>query len=255
MHYVFLLFGLVFLVLLVWGFRRFEIYKAEKQSNMSTKDDDVDAKDDSEGEHRFEESDNLGTRCDTESRGNAYFVSLFQKDPEPILFYFFNTEAQAIKALSEVSCIEVAKDSGKLISTKILTFGVFPAVEEDDHRTWAALIAGNNLTHDLWSEARDCFVANGGRMRREDNPHKSAKKQYQSGKQNLADTSGEVTFVRDINLANHGGIGTKKIYKAMSKESAIRYLKSKTISQAYYYIEIETPSGWVGKDKDGVYEF
>jgi hypothetical protein len=207
------------------------------------------------GGEEFRERDNVGTRCETEDRGNTYFATLFQKDPEPILFYFFDTKEKATEALSAVSCMAVAKDSGKLISTEILTFGVFPAVDHDDSRTWGALLAGNSLTNDLWSEARECLKMHGGRMRREDKPDKATLKQQASTGRTNKDGTSAVTFVEDIDLARQGGVGSKKIYKAPDKESALEFLKSQDTSRPYFYVEIETPSGWVGKDKDGIYEF
>ena len=201
------------------------------------------------------ESDNLGTRCETEDRGNAYFATLFQKDPEPILFYFFDTREKAIEALSTVSCMAFAKDSSKLICTKILTYGVFPAEDQDGSRTWGALLAGKSLSHDLWSEARECFKKCGGRMRREDEPPKTSPQQHTSTVSSNKENASAVTFVEDIDLASQGGIGSKKIYNAPDKESAMEFLKSQDTNRPYFYIEIETPSGWVGKDKDGIYEF
>ncbi len=200
------------------------------------------------------ESDNVGTRCETEDRGNTYFTTLFEKDPEPILFYFFDSKEKATEALSAISCIEVAKDSEKLICTEILTFGVFPALDRDDSRTWGALLAGNNLTQELWAEAQNCFKSHGGRMRREDEPATTIPQQQTSTTSNK-DHANTVSFIEDIDLAEEGGIGSKKIYKAPDKESALEFLKLQDTSRPYFYIEIETPSGWVGKDKDGIYEF
>ena len=109
------------------------------------------------GSEEVKECDNVGTRCETEDRGYAYFATLFQKDHEPILFYLFGTKEKAFEALSAVSCMATAKDSGKLICKEILTYGVFPAEDQDGSRTWGALLAGESLTYDLWSEARECF--------------------------------------------------------------------------------------------------
>ena len=55
-------------------------------------------------------------------------------------------------------------------------------------------------------------------------------------------------------MTEQGGIGTKKIYTAPDKESALVFLRTQDTSRPFYYVEIKTPSGWVGKDKDGVYE-
>ena len=116
------------------------------------------------------EVDNIGMRCNTAIDGEAYFLSLFQNEPEPIIFYLFNNKDKAIQALAEVSCIAVAEDSGKLISTDILTFGVFPAVGEHNSPTWGTLLAGKSLSYDTWSEARKYFKKYGGVMKKENKP-------------------------------------------------------------------------------------
>ena len=225
--------------------------------------------DTTESQSKFQkltEADNLGTRCETQDRGETYFITLTQKDPEPIIFYFFDNKDNATKALSNVSCIAVADDSGKLICTDILTFGVFPAVDTDDSLTWGALLAGKNLTYDVWVETQKSFKNFGGRMRREDKPIKSSptkqKKDSDSRSVKCSDKqrdkvrkNNKVKFSHNINLADNGGIGTKNIYKAPSKDVALKYLKSKNITEPYYYVEIETPDGWFGKDKDGTYDF
>ncbi len=209
-------------------------------------------KEDSSKELR--EKDNIGTRCETEDRGKAYFATLFQKDPEPILFYFFDTKEKATEALSEVSCIATAKDSMKLICTEILTFGVFPAVDQNDSRTWGALLAGNNLSNALWLEARGCLKRHGGKMRRDDEPQNTSKQQVRPESKNKG-YSKSVTFVEDVDLSSQGGVGNKKIYKAPNKQTALEFLKSQDTNRPFFYIEIETPNGWVGKDKDGIYDF
>ncbi len=200
------------------------------------------------------ERENVGTRCETESRGNTYFATQMLKGSEPLVFYFFDSECKAKEALSGVSCMAIAKDSGKLICTKVLTFGVFPAVDRDDSRTWGALLAGQSLTHELWEEARECFKSHGGRMRVEIEPPKTTPQQQTSSVGKKKANSSAVTFVRDIDLSKQGGMGAKKIYKAPDKESALEFLKTQDTSRPFYYVEVETPSGWVGKDKDGIYE-
>ena len=194
------------------------------------------------------ERDNVGMRCETEGEGEAYFVSLFQKDPEPIIFYFFDSKEGATEALSEVSCMAVAKDSRKLICKDVLTFGVFPAVGEDDSPTWGALLAGKSLSHDTWSEARECFKRNGGRMRREDEPEKSTpSKQKEQGDPSLVKFSHERTD-------NSFGLATYVHHTAPSKEDAIAWLQQNPVDKRSYFLVVETPEGTFARDIQGIYE-
>ncbi len=150
----------LFIVIVLTGFIFIIIYVIKHPTNKSS----------SSSSGKLMEADNVGMRCDTAIDGKAYFLSLFQKEPEPIIFYLFNNKDKAIQALAEVSCITIAEDSRKLISTDIIKFGVFPTVDEGDSPTWGTLLAGKNLSHDTWSEARKCFKKYGGIMRRENKP-------------------------------------------------------------------------------------
>ena len=150
----------LFVVIVLTGFIFLIIYIIKHPTNKSS----------SSGSGKLMEADNVGIRCDTAIDGEAYFLPSSQKKPEPIIFYLFDNKDKAIQALTEVSCITIAEDSRKLISTDILTFGVFPAEGEDDSPTWGTLLAGKNLSHDTWSEARKYFKKYGGIMKRENKP-------------------------------------------------------------------------------------
>jgi tetratricopeptide (TPR) repeat protein len=56
----------------------------------------------------------------------------------------------------------------------------------------------------------------------------------------------------------HGGLGpvelTYEKYKSPSVERAIEFLNQRgPVTQHYYYVEVKTPKGWVGRDIDGIY--
>jgi hypothetical protein len=198
---------------------------------------------------RLTERDNAGMRCETEGEGEGYFVSLFQKDPEPILFYFFDTKDKATQALAQVSCMAVAADSGKLICTDTLTFGVFPAVDRDDSRTWGALLAGKSLTHDLWTEARECFTRHGGRMRREDEPEKTTA----PAKKGAGDAS-LVKFSHERRDVVAGAPATYRHHKAPDKASAIAWLQQHPVDKRSFFLVVETPEGTFARDIQGIFE-
>lgn len=64
----------------------------------------------------------------------------------------------------------------------------------------------------------------------------------------------QVTFQREERkahpAASHIQI-TKKIYSAQSKEAAIGFLRTQKVSEPFYYVEVETPSGKFGVDNGG----
>ncbi len=60
----------------------------------------------------------------------------------------------------------------------------------------------------------------------------------------------EVTFV-EIYTKEDGG--THERYRARSREEAVSFLKSETVTKPLYYIEVETPEGIFGRDIKGMY--
>lgn len=54
--------------------------------------------------------------------------------------------------------------------------------------------------------------------------------------------------------ASHGQKCTYEVYRAMNKQQALAFLKSKKVSEKLYYIEVETTEGNFGRDIDGMYD-
>ena len=47
---------------------------------------------------------------------------------------------------------------------------------------------------------------------------------------------------------------TYEIYKADSREEAVKFLKSKTVTKGLYYLIVEYPGGSMGRDIDGIFQ-
>jgi len=47
---------------------------------------------------------------------------------------------------------------------------------------------------------------------------------------------------------------TYEIHKADSREDAVTFLKSKSVTKGLYYIIVEYPGGSMGKDIDGIFQ-
>lgn len=192
-------------------------------------------------------SDNAGSLVDTEGKGEAYFVSLFQTGPEPMAFYLFDSEPKARQALSDISCIATASDTGELICTEVLTYGVFPAVDPEGDPCWGAILAGKSLTLSLWEEARAAFAANGGQARKEEEPDSSAGASPAEGDPSLVKFSHERTD-------DSFGVATYVHHTAPTKADALAWLKQQSVDQRSYFLVVETPEGVISRDVQGIFE-
>ena len=192
------------------------------------------------------ENDNVGMRCETNSEGQAYFASLFTRDAEPLIFYYFSSKNAAIKALLAISCIAIADDTGKLVSREVLTFGVF----EVEPNMWGALLAGKSLTHALWSEAKNSFTQSGGTLRREEAPSKSTG----SAPKSASASASSVKFSHERNDIVAGAPATYRHHTGPSKAAAIAWLQTQSVNRPSYFIVVETPEGTFARDIQGIFE-
>lgn len=198
----------------------------------------------------FTEKDNLGTYYDTASRGESYWRSrMMQGADYPFVIYYFDNEKNAREALLELPCIHVAQDSLKLICTEVLDFGYYPAGDG----AYAAFICGNDLTHDLWEQAKTSFGKHNGTPRNEQEPEKRSAPVQQA----TAARPDKVVFVKEMRGQNQVGGGTyiKKRYSAPDAASAKAFLQQHPVTEQFYYIEIETPEGNFGRDIQGIYTY
>lgn len=62
--------------------------------------------------------------------------------------------------------------------------------------------------------------------------------------------AGSVSFVETVRKDQF----TYEVYRAINKQEALTFLKSKQVSKELYYIEVETPDGTFGRDIHGMYE-
>ena len=110
----------------------------------------------------YTEKDNRGTRHDTESLASSYWMArMVSPKKDPFVVYSFDGEEEARQALLELPCIHIAEDSGKLICTEVLIFSTYSTQEGK----YEAIICGDDLTHELWEQAKASFVKHGGRPR------------------------------------------------------------------------------------------
>lgn len=110
----------------------------------------------------FTEKDNVGSRHDTYSRASSYWMArISSPKKDPFTMFVFDDANSAREALLELPCIHVAVDSHQLICTEVLILGYYPV----DGGKYEALICGDDLTHELWEQARANFTRHGGNVK------------------------------------------------------------------------------------------
>jgi hypothetical protein len=165
---------------------------------------------------------------------------------DPFVLYVFGDEAGARNALLELDCVHEAKDSGKLICTEPLIFGYYRT--EDGQ--YEAIIAGENLSHELWQKAKEGFEKHGGRRKNDQEPEKQAAPVTKKS----PDLASKVRLVRKYTDRNRPGNPTYEDYECNDVELAKEFLMTKSVDREQYYVTVKTPMGIWGMDIKGLYK-
>jgi hypothetical protein len=215
---------------------------------------------------RFAERDNVGTRYETQERVQNFWTPYLLDRPKfPFIFYDMPSKQDAFDAMLALPPIKQASDSGKLISTEVLQFGVYPDAASRNAARWGFFLAGDRITPALYAAAvASCKKNNGTNPRLSDPPKPVPANPTRP-------VSAAVTFdweekvdmlkqmkARGITIAGSENlppqIATKQHYKAPSKDAALAFLKATPVDQPFYYLVVHTPDGAFGRDKDGIFE-
>jgi len=87
--------------------------------------------------------DNVGTRLDSFDKARSYWIPWVTSGKiPPFVDYKFKSESDCIKAISSLSFIAEASDTGDLISTQTIYYGYY----EVDPGKFEVLICGEELT-------------------------------------------------------------------------------------------------------------
>jgi len=191
------------------------------------------------------ERDNVGTRQSTFDQAVAYWTMRNMRQKfDPFVLYVFGNEAGARDALLELDCVQEAKDSGKLICTEPLVFGYY----RTEGGQCEAIIAGPNLSHELWQQAKEGFEKHGGRRKNDQEPEKNAI----SVPEKTRDFS-KVVLVRKYSEKKPGN-PTYEDYRCDDTELAKEFLATKSVDKEQYYVTVLTPMGTWGMDIKGLYK-
>jgi len=197
----------------------------------------------------YKEKDNRGTRQDTESLASSYWIArITSPKKDPFVVYSFDREMDAREALLELPCIHIAEDSGKMICTEVLIFGYYTTKESK----YEAIICGDDLSHELWEQAKASFINHGGRPRGQGElePERRAAP-VQKAK---ASQAGKVVFVREDRQNKAGATMVYRIHKAPDATSAKAFLEQNPVTQKLLYLVVETPEGNYCRDIQGIYK-
>jgi hypothetical protein len=203
----------------------------------------------------YSELDNIGTRINSaESNEGLKAVYVTKRITSyGSVYYSFDSKDKAISAMLEIPCIKMASDSKDIISLQMIEFGVY--MDHNSNNRWVAFLQGQSLSVSTYNDAVKSFIKHNGQKIFVKKPEDVKPKQTSVANKSNADGKAGVKFIHYTYPVVMGVTNTKEIYEAPNKSVAIEFLKSKNISKQFYYIEIQTPDGWVGKDIMGVYEF
>jgi len=194
----------------------------------------------------FTERDNMGTRHDTSGMATAYWMgermSMTRKDP--FVLFTFDRAEDAKSALLELPCIHVATDSRKLICTEPLVFGYYQT-----GNGFEAIICGDDLTLELWEQAKQSFAKHGGRRKNDSAPTKRS-----SPPKSGQAKPDAVIFLREDVRQRGGHPCIYRVHKGPDAESAKAFLSQNPVTRQLLYLVVETPEGNYCRDIQGIYK-
>ena len=197
----------------------------------------------------YYERDNVGTRQDTVSQANAYWLGERFKMPvkPPFTLFTMPSKRAAEEVLLSLPFMHRAKDSGKIICDRIMTYGVYETtLNGKPTGEYEVLITGFEFTLDEYNKAEEGFTKRGGKCKSHEAPDASV----------TVDTrKGDASKVRyKETVRGKDGVSTYEVYSAPDKASATAFLKTKPVTRKLYYIVVDTPEGSFGRDINGFYQ-
>ena len=191
----------------------------------------------------FTEKDNKGTRQGTLDQAIAYWsMRNMRQKFDPFVLYTFDNEADSLNAFLELDCIHKAEDTGKLVCTEPLIFGSY----RTDNGKYETIIAGENLTHELWQKAKESFEKHEGKRKNDQEPEVGVVPKPEKAEKLFE----QVKFIRKYAKGN----SFYEEYKSDDTELAKEFLMKKSIDKQQYYVVVETPTGNWGIDTKGLYK-
>ena len=203
---------------------------------------------DEKGEKRYYEASNLGSRHDTCDKATAYWLAERPNKAvkPPFTLFSMPSRESGEEALLELPFIHRACDTGKLISDRLMTFGVYEVTQNNQPTgTFEALICGSDLSIEEFEAAEAALEKRGGKR-------KSSLKPEGEIKPVLVE-KGDPQQVKFKENLDKGG-STYVVHTAPTKADALAFLQKKTVKRPSLYLVVDTPEGNLGRDINGIYE-
>jgi len=161
----------------------------------------------------------------------------------PFLKYVFDSESDAVDALLSIGCIHRAGDTRHLICTEPIVMGCYRTVEN----RYEVFLAGEALSHAIWSEAVRKFSDHSGRHRDQLKPETDESHKDSTGIQ-------QVVFEKEYYELGPEGKRFYKVFRAPSVLAARSFLlqKENVIMVRNRSILVEAPEGTLCSDVDGI---
>ena len=167
----------------------------------------------------------------------------------PFVQYTFDTEEAANNALLKLPYIHRATDSGSLVCSELLRFGVYrdDIVNDPEYGKFNAIISGKGFTKAMYDQM--CSIcAEAGATR-----YGGIEPKIGDGTKTNTTTTKAVGDSKKVIFDKKEIRGNKTYfwYDAPSKVDALAFLDTQIVTQPLHYVVVYTPEGNFGKDKDG----
>ncbi len=203
----------------------------------------------------YVESDNRGTRIQDMKGYQAFLgeqMMSFTKGSLPFVKYTFDTLEAANDALLKQPFIHRAADSGLLVCSELLRFGVYrdEIPNDPEYGKFNAIIAGKGFTKAMYDKMCSiCTEAGATRYGGIEPKNETEMKMNETAKKTAGNPKNVIFDKKDIQ-----GNKTYFWYDAPSKTDTLAFLDTQTVIQPLHHVVVYTPEGNFGKDKDGGYE-
>jgi hypothetical protein len=195
---------------------------------------------------------NRGTRQDTFDMAKAYWmVRMSSKKKDPFVLYVFSSDQNARAALLDLPCIHEGDDKA-LCCSEVLTFGYYAAqVDGKEDGSYQAIICGDDLTYELWEQAKASFAKYGGQRKNDLEPTKHVA----SALEGEVPQPDKVVFGQETYGQNTQGVRvTYRVHKGPNVAAALAFLDVTQVTKPNYHVVVETPEGTYCRDINGYYK-
>ncbi len=191
---------------------------------------------------------NYGVLDNTFNSAAAYWTARrMTQNTDPFVISVFKSDNDAREALLEISCIHLNRHNN-LTCSEVLIYGYYPLTSSGEETgLFEAFIAGDDLTYELWEEAKASFAKHGGQLKNEQQPtrHFDPLLKGKPEPQN-------VVFIKETYETTNGERIKYRIHQGPNIASALAFLEENHNSRDCTVVE--TPDGTYCRDVRGFHK-